>query len=116
MEWEKIIKSPRSMWTRGGPIPTPIPDGYIEERANEMIRNLVKQIGDESSKKYYMEGKTTYGPSAGYIPVENDRVKKEMTQAYNAVEKLIRTAIAVKHEGVGGTNFTEEQLRRSRNK
>ena len=105
MEWEKIIKSPRSIWTRGGPISTPIPDGYIEERANKMIRNLVKQIGDESSKKYYMEGKTTHGPSAGNKLIEDDRVKKEMTQANKAVEKLIRTAIAVKHEGIGGTRF-----------
>ena len=105
MEWEKIIKSPRSIWTRGGPIPTPIPDGYIEERANKIIINLVRQIGNESSKKYYMGGKTTHGPNAGNRIIEDNRVKKEMTQAQEAVEKLIRTAIAVKHEGVGGTSF-----------
>ena len=108
MAWEEIIKSPRSIWTRGGPISTPIPDGYIEERASKIIYKLVRQIGNESSKKYYMEGKTTHGPNAGNIIIEDDRVKKEMTQAQEAVEKLIRTAIAVKHEGVGGTVFPSE--------
>lgn len=103
MRWEQIIK----IKTFGDyPRDIELPDSFFEEKARKILWKMVYDIGYEPSYNYTGKGNKTSGQWAGHRVVKDERVVKVMEELQPLLEKLIRTAIEVKHEG--SPNLREE--------